>query len=92
MKTLIHDIIDLLQKEELTAKEICYKLDIDPKREKEIYEVLKKVAKVMRKKGRTLMMSPPRCRKCGFEMSKLRAGRCPKCKSEWIEPARFKIE
>ena len=92
MKTLIHEIIDLLQKEELTVKEICYKLDIDPKREKEIYGILKKVAKVVRNKGKNLMMSPPKCKKCGFEMSKLKVSRCPKCKSEWIEPARFKIE
>ena len=92
MQTLVEEIINLLQREELTAREICHKLDIDPRREREIYEVLKRVARVVRKKGKTLMMSPPRCRKCGFEMDRLKASKCPRCKSEWIEPARFKIE
>lgn len=90
--TLAQEIIGLLEMEELTVKEICYKLDLDPKREKEIYEILKRIAKIVKRKGKTLLMSPPRCRKCGFEMDRIRVSRCPKCKSEWIEPARFKIE
>jgi hypothetical protein len=89
---LVEDIISVLEgKSGLTAKEICYLLEIDPEREKEIYEVLKKAAKVVKRKGKRLMMIPPKCRNCGFEFDKPRATKCPKCKSERIEAARFFI-
>jgi len=90
-RTLIEEIIDLLEREALTAKDICHKLGLEPDREKEIYSILDRVAKIVRRKGKKLMMIPPRCRSCGFEFSKPKSTRCPKCKGERIEPARFTI-
>ncbi len=91
MQTLTEKILALLEKYELSAKEICIKLDLEAEREKEIYEILKRVSRIVKRKGKRLMMIPPRCKNCGFELSKANAKRCPKCKSERIEDARFTI-
>ncbi|WP_203218940.1 transcriptional regulator [Geoglobus acetivorans] len=85
-------IIALIEERPLTAREICHALEIDISREKEVYEALKKASKVLKRKGKMLLMSPPVCKKCGFEFEKMNPGRCPKCRSEWIEPARFFVE
>jgi predicted Zn-ribbon and HTH transcriptional regulator len=89
---LVEEVIRLLEEEELTAREICYRLGLEPEREKEIYAILDKVAKVAKRKGKRLMMIPPRCKNCGFTLNKPKASRCPKCKGERIEPARFTIK
>ncbi len=91
-KTLLEEIIDLLEKEALTVKEICYKLGLEPERERDIYSILDRIARIVRRKGKRLMMIPPRCKNCGFEFSKPKATRCPKCKSERVEPAKFTIK
>ena len=85
-------IISLIESRPMTAREICQALGIDVSREKEVYESLKKASKILRRKGKTLLMSPPVCRKCGFEFEKMNPGRCPKCKSQWIEQAKFFVE
>ena len=76
----------------MTVRELCYALGLDISHEKAIYEALKKASRILRRKGRTLLMSPPACKKCGFEFEKLNPSRCPECKSEWIEPAVFYVE
>ncbi len=90
---LIEDVIEVLLKhrEGLTAKEICYALGLEPSRENEVYSAIMKAVKVLKRKGFELVMIPPQCRKCGFRFDKPKVSRCPKCKSEWIEPARFSI-
>ncbi len=89
---LVEDVIRLLEERPMTAREICGALGLEPEREKDVYAAIQKAAKVVRRKGKRLMMNPPRCRNCGFEFDSLRASRCPRCKSERIEPARFFIE
>ncbi len=89
---LIEDIIDLLESQGgLTAKEICAILRIEPEREKEVYIAITKAAKVLKRKGKRLVMQPPKCKKCGFEFDKPNPTKCPRCKSQWIEEARFFI-
>ncbi len=90
---LVEDVIDLLMrhKDGLTVRQICNALGLDPSRENEVYSAIMKAAKVVKRKGLELVMIPPRCRKCGFTFDKPKASRCPKCKSEWIEPAVFAI-
>jgi len=89
---IVEDVINLLEKEALTVKEICYRLGLEVEREKEIYALINKIAKIVRRKGKRLMMISPRCKNCGFEFSKHKATKCPRCKSERIEPARFIIK
>ncbi|WP_330999883.1 transcriptional regulator [Archaeoglobus neptunius] len=90
---LVEKVIGLLENQSgLSVREICIALQIEPEREREVYGVLKKAAKVLKRKGKRLLMQPPRCKKCGFEFEKMRATKCPRCRSEWIEEARFFID
>ena len=63
--------------------------------EKEIPEHLEHLERTLRGEGLKLTVLPPRCVRCGFrfeERERLRKpSRCPRCKSERIEPARFTL-
>ena len=72
-----------------TAKELCDVLELES--EAEVYALLKQAAKVLKRKGFTLAFSQPVCRKCGFTLNKMDAGKCPKCGSHWIEASRFTV-
>lgn len=87
----IEEIISLLEKQPMTAKEICLALELDPSQEKQVIESLKRISRVLKRKGKHLLMKPPKCRKCGFEFESMSPSKCPKCKSEWIEPASFLV-
>jgi len=65
---------------------------------RDVYEDLQHIAKSIYAKsgGReVLLMEPPYCRKCGYVFKDLekpkKPSRCPRCRSEWIEPPRFMI-
>jgi predicted Zn-ribbon and HTH transcriptional regulator len=76
----------------LSAKEIALELGLD--NEKMIYDELKHVAKSVKRMGLTLYIQPAYCKKCGyvFKDAKIKKpSKCPKCKSQWIEPPRFII-
>lgn len=82
-------------REPLSAEDIARDLDIEVE---EVYLHLVHVAKTVRRSSsgrKSLLMVPPRCRKCGYVFKDLdkpkKPSRCPKCKSEWIEPPRFII-
>lgn len=83
----------------LTAREIAVELGLSPGAgERIVYEHLKHLAKSIwrRSRGReSLVMTPPRCRKCGYVFKDLREPRkpskCPRCKSQLIDPPRFRI-
>ncbi len=81
----------------LTARHIIdyLGLDIEPK---DVYEHLRHIAKTIRRVSggrKVLVMRPPICRSCGYVFKDLdrprKPSRCPRCKSEWIEPPAFKI-
>ncbi len=84
----------------LSAAEIASLVGLDPARsEKLVYEHLKHIAKTLRRRrgGRyVLYMVPPRCRDCGYVFTDLdeprRPSKCPRCRSQRIEPPRFYIE
>ncbi len=94
MKTLRERIIDLLLEHDdgLTVSGIIHQLDLDPKMEKEVLATIEKIPKTLKRKGLKLFMIPPRCKSCGFEFSKLKATRCPKCKGQRIEEAIFVLK
>lgn len=92
-------IIELLLRDEgpLTAEDIILKLCLRNTAD-EVYEHLKHVAKTVRRTYRDsyiLIMIPPVCRACGYVFKGLeeprKPGRCPKCKSDRIDPPAFKI-
>jgi|Deesub1362A_J573_1020465.scaffolds.fasta_scaffold03868_3 hypothetical protein len=90
-RTLTERIIDALihSDDGLSAKDIIRLLELDPSVENEVYRIIEKLPKILKKKELSLMMSPPQCKSCGFEFKKIKATKCPKCKGERIKPAIF---
>ncbi|MEM0371770.1 MAG: transcriptional regulator [Ignisphaera sp.] len=90
-------IMKLLEATEapLSAEEIAQIMGIDVY---DVYEHLVHIAKTVRRQSgnkKLLLMLPARCRKCGYVFSELdrprKPSRCPRCRSEWIEPPKFVI-
>ncbi|MGQ4915698.1 MAG: transcriptional regulator [Candidatus Asgardarchaeia archaeon] len=95
MSTRRERIIELLLKtdEPLSLRDIALTLE---EKEKAIARDIKHIAKTVKRQYRDmqLVMYPAVCRKCGYVFSKsenIDPGRCPRCKSEWIEKPKFKI-
>jgi len=64
-------------------------------RPKDLESELQHLEKTLRHEGMRLVVEPAECRKCGFrfERRKLhRPGRCPKCRSTWIEEPLVGVE
>ncbi|MCS7111600.1 MAG: transcriptional regulator [Ignisphaera sp.] len=79
----------------VSAEDIARTFEVDVP---EVYIHLEHIAKSVRREsggGKALMMTPPMCRKCGYIFKDLekpkKPSKCPRCKSEWIEPPRFLI-
>lgn len=97
--TIRKRIMELLESTDcpLTVDDIINELGLDL-RPNEIYEHLRHIAKTVRRLSNgeiVLVMRPPICRKCGYVFKDIdkpkKPSRCPRCKSEWIEPPAFKI-
>ena len=92
LQTLRQQIIDLLQEQELTAREISQELGI---REKEVYDHLGHIGRSASRLGLQLIVRPCCCLGCGYvftERKRLtRPGRCPKCRNSHLTAARFTI-
>ena len=95
MATRRERIISLLEGRDYSVSELAQVLDIRGKGGKRlILEDLKAIQKTLKREGKVLLVKPAVCRKCGFVFKpevKI-PSRCPRCKSEWIEEPRFKIE
>ena len=90
MPTIRKEILQALEKEPLTLREISHLFGVT---EKEALEHLTHISKSAGSKR--FRMAPPKCNACGFSFksrSRLNTpGRCPMCKSESITPPRFHI-
>lgn len=95
MMTRRQKIIKLLEKRDYSVSELAMLLEMRGKgSRKVILEDLRIIAGIVRREGKVLLIQPAQCKKCGFVFKpeiKI-PGRCPKCRSEWIEEPRFKIE
>ncbi len=92
MGTIREEIIELLSCRELDAREISGHTGVS---EKEVVEHLAHVSRSLARKGLKLRVSPARCIECGYTFKDRsrpkRPGRCPRCRSERIEPPRFRV-
>ncbi|CAN2040677.1 transcriptional regulator [Candidatus Magnetomoraceae bacterium gMMP-15] len=92
MPTIRQQIIDLLSGEEFDARGISQELSI---REKEVYAHLSHIARSVASKKRKLFIIPSKCRACGYIFRSrkrfTRPGRCPHCKSEYLQGPKYKI-
>jgi len=95
MMTRRQKIIKLLEKRDHSVSELAMLLEMRGKgSRKVILEDLRIIAGIVKREGKVLLIQPAQCKKCGFIFKpeiKI-PGRCPKCRSEWIEEPRFKIE
>lgn len=93
MKTIRQEIVDLLETQALTARELGRALRLDPR---EVTDHLEHIRKSLASGGKCLVVQPSRCRKCGFEFTDRRKlappGRCPRCKSTFLDPPYYKVE
>ncbi|HDM79444.1 MAG TPA: ArsR family transcriptional regulator [Deltaproteobacteria bacterium] len=92
MQTERQHIIDLLSEREMDARELSRILGIQ---EKEIYRHLTHIQKSVASQGKKLIIKPFQCLSCGYTFKNRKRftppGRCPKCKSTYLEKPSFKI-
>ncbi|KPA15601.1 transcriptional regulator [Candidatus Magnetomorum sp. HK-1] len=84
------EIIKLLSQADFNAKEISKAVGI---REKEVYDHLPHIEKSVKNKKSKFEVTPAQCMSCDFLFKKRlsRPSRCPECKKQRIESARFQI-
>jgi predicted Zn-ribbon and HTH transcriptional regulator len=91
-QTIRQKLIELLQAEELTARDLSQTLSI---MEKEVYWHLVHVEKTVLRQGLTLYITPCECQDCHYSFSDrsrlTKPGKCPRCRKSHIQPPRFSI-
>ncbi len=90
--TIRHEMVELLERREMSARDISMEMGIP---EKEVIDNLEHIRVMLRKKGMGLFVTPAKCRKCGYVFRKRdrlsKPGKCPVCRGEHIEEALFSI-
>jgi predicted Zn-ribbon and HTH transcriptional regulator len=85
-------MIELLNKEEMTAIELSQSLRIP---EKEVYEHLPHISRSVNSRGKRLVIRPAMCLKCGYAFKErrrfTRPGRCPRCRESHLQRPAYQI-
>lgn len=93
MGTIRENIIELLQYKEYDAREISGQIGVS---EKEVVAHLDHISKSLNRRGMKLIITPAQCYACGYTFKDRsrhkKPGKCPKCRSEHIDPPRFSIK
>jgi len=93
MQTIRKQMIELLDKREMSAREISQTIRI---REKEVYTHLSHISRSVNAQRKKLIIIPAECLECGFVFEKrkrfTRPSRCPHCKSEHIRNPAYRID
>lgn len=83
----LHEPVDVYEIQRVAAPDL---------RPSDIYEELEHVAKTLKRRGLKLVVVPARCRQCGYEFRDRerlkKPSKCPRCRSERIDPPKFYIE
>jgi len=86
------ELIELLRGKMLPLSEIAR---IERIRVQDLADDLEHLKKSLKHEGMRLAVEPASCQKCGFVFTRgklLKPGRCPKCKSTWIDEPRVGVE
>lgn len=93
MTTLRQQMIDLLETDWHTVRDLSKTLKLS---EKDIYAHMSHIQRSAKAQKKKLVVSPYQCLSCAYvfkDRKRLtRPGRCPKCKGGPIEPAWFRIK
>ena len=91
-ETVRREIMELLERRLLSAKDISGNLGISVK---EVYDHLDHIQKTLTMRAHRLSVTPAECKKCGFVFKKRerlkKPGKCPVCRGESIEEPLFSI-
>ena len=92
MPTIRQEIINFLSTGEYEVRDISQKLRIP---EKEVYTHLDHIVRSLAGRQKKLHVTPAYCISCGFVFAKRnrmkKPGRCPKCRSEYIQEPKFRV-
>ncbi|MCA9625265.1 MAG: transcriptional regulator [Myxococcales bacterium] len=92
-QTLREAIAEALREEPRSLRDLSGLLG---KSERELKSHLEHVRKSAEARGAQFVITAPTCKRCGFVFEERerasKPSRCPSCKAERIEPARFSIE
>jgi predicted Zn-ribbon and HTH transcriptional regulator len=92
MQTIRQEIIALLIRQEMDARQISGQVGIQ---EKEVIGHLCHIARSLAVKGKKLTIRPAECLLCGYVFEKrqrfTRPGRCPRCKKSHLQSPAFYI-
>ena len=93
MQTIRQQMIELLAREEMNAREISQALGI---REKEVYEHLPHIGRTLAAQRKRIIVQPFQCLTCGYVFEErrrfTRPGRCPQCKNSHLQSASYRID
>ncbi|MBI5599784.1 MAG: transcriptional regulator [Deltaproteobacteria bacterium] len=85
-------IIALIEKTPMTARDISAAVRVS---ERDVYRHLEHIQRTFRSAGKTLVVTPARCRHCGFVFRKrerlTKPGRCPLCRKGPIDEPLFSV-
>ena len=92
MSTIRQQIIELLQHEQMNARDLSQVLSI---MEKEVYDHLEHITRTLAAQKKKLIVIPCECMSCGFVFESRKKfskpGRCPKCKQGHIRMAEYRV-
>ena len=93
MGTIRENIIELLLQKEFDAREISGQIGVS---EKDVAEHLTHISRSLPHRGMKLIVTAAKCYSCGYTFKDRsrpkKPGKCPKCRSEHIDPPRFSIK
>ncbi|MEW6664353.1 MAG: transcriptional regulator [Thermodesulfobacteriota bacterium] len=91
-RTVRQRIIELLDEQEMSARELSQRLGV---REREIYEHLVHIARSVAARGKRLQVPPFDCLSCGYVFRErerfTRPSRCPRCKRSHIQTPVYRL-
>lgn len=86
------DLIPVLLDNPLTLLEVAQQMGVSLG---EVTDDLQHLLKSLERSEYVAVVTPARCKKCGFtfdERKLKKPGKCPKCKKTWIDPPRIHLE
>jgi predicted Zn-ribbon and HTH transcriptional regulator len=91
-KTIRQHIADLLNENDMSARELSQALGI---REKEVFYHISHIARTVKAQGKKLIILPSQCLSCGYVFEDRKRftppGKCPYCKKSHLKDPAFKI-